>query len=146
MSIELHPPIRVDKGTAVITIADGLQAVCFLGDDVGDLPAFDALDQLAVSGIEVARIAVRSAEAPDELLDRADLVVDGPSGAYDLLRRCFRACAGLEQQRRPDRRASRAGGAQPRRSVATRPARLARLPAWPAPLRARRRCRSRRRG
>jgi trehalose 6-phosphate phosphatase len=85
MSIELHPPIRADKGTAVITIADGLQAVCFLGDDVGDLPAFDALDQLAVSGIEVARIAVRSDEAPDELLDRADLVVDGPPGAYDLL-------------------------------------------------------------
>jgi len=29
---------------------------------------------------------VRSDEAPDELLDVADLVVDGPEGALDLLR------------------------------------------------------------
>jgi len=28
---------------------------------------------------------VRSAEAPDELLERADLVVDGPLGAVRLL-------------------------------------------------------------
>lgn len=86
MSLELHPPIHADKGTAVLSVAAGLRAVCFLGDDLGDLPAFDALDQLAASGVDVARVAVRSEEAPLELLERADLVVDGPAGAYDLLR------------------------------------------------------------
>ena len=31
------------------------------------------------------RIAVRSAEAPPELLERADVVVSGPAGLADLL-------------------------------------------------------------
>jgi trehalose 6-phosphate phosphatase len=86
MSYELHPPIDVDKGTALHDLADGLAAVCFLGDDRGDLPAFAELERLAAHGVVTARIAVRSDEAPDELLDRADLVVDGPEGARDVLR------------------------------------------------------------
>jgi trehalose 6-phosphate phosphatase len=81
MSVELHPPIAADKGTAVRDLAGGLSAVCFLGDDVGDLPAFDELDALAESGVATVRIAVRSDEAPGELLARADLIVDGPAGA-----------------------------------------------------------------
>jgi trehalose 6-phosphate phosphatase len=85
MSYELHPPIAADKGTALRDLAEGLAAVCFLGDDVGDLPAFEALEQLAVSGVATVRIAVRSNEAPLALLDAADLVVDGPEGARELL-------------------------------------------------------------
>ena len=94
MSFELHPPLDVDKGTALLDLVapevDGvrvplLQAVCFLGDDVGDLPAFDGLDRLADLGLTTVRIAVRSAEGASELLDRADLVVDGPSGALAVL-------------------------------------------------------------
>jgi len=85
MSVELHPPISADKGTAVRDVADGLAAVCFLGDDLGDLPAFAELQTLASEGVATVRIAVRSDEAPDELLDAADLVVDGPEGARDLL-------------------------------------------------------------
>lgn len=87
MSVELHPPIAADKGTAVQGMAEGLGAVCFIGDDLGDLPAFDALDALGASGTWVARVAVRSDEAPAELLARADVVVDGPEGAVGLLRR-----------------------------------------------------------
>jgi trehalose 6-phosphate phosphatase len=86
MSYELHPPIDVDKGTALHDLADGLDAVCFLGDDRGDLPAFAELERLAADGVVTARIAVRSDEAPDELLERADLVVNGPEGARDVLR------------------------------------------------------------
>ncbi len=85
MSFELHPPIDVDKGTATRELARGLSAVCFLGDDLGDLPAFGALDALAAEGATTVRIAVRSEEAPPELLDAADLVVDGPEGARDVL-------------------------------------------------------------
>jgi trehalose 6-phosphate phosphatase len=85
MSFELHPPIPADKGTAVREVAQGLEAVCFLGDDVGDLPAFAELQRLRGEGVATVRVAVRSDEAPEELLDAADVVVDGPEGARDLL-------------------------------------------------------------
>ena len=85
MSWELHPPIEVDKGTAVLDLADDFAAVAFAGDDVGDLPGFDALDELAERGVATLRIAVDSPEAPPELLERADIVVDGPQGLVTLL-------------------------------------------------------------
>ena len=37
---ELRPPVPTDKGTVVAGLAAGLRAVCFVGDDTGDLPAF----------------------------------------------------------------------------------------------------------
>ena len=85
MSWELHPPIEVDKGTAVLELADDFGAVAFAGDDLGDLPGFDALDELDEQGVATLRIAVDSPEAPLELLDRADVVVDGPAGLVELL-------------------------------------------------------------
>ncbi len=85
MSFELHPPVAVDKGTAVQSLVSGVEAVCFVGDDRGDLPAFEALDHLEERGMEVLRVAVASAEAPGELVERADLVVDGPPAVLDLL-------------------------------------------------------------
>jgi trehalose 6-phosphate phosphatase len=88
MSVELHPPIATDKGTALEALVAGLGAVCYVGDDRGDLPAYDALDRLAATGgVDALRVAVASAEAPAELLARADLVVDGPPAVVDLLRR-----------------------------------------------------------
>jgi trehalose 6-phosphate phosphatase len=85
MSYELHPPIEADKGTALRELAAGLRAVCFLGDDLGDLPAFAELDRLRDEGVATLRVAVRSDEAPAALLEAADVVVDGPQGAHDLL-------------------------------------------------------------
>lgn len=88
MSFELRPPVALDKGTVVRGLLAGMTAACFFGDDVGDLPAFDALAEHAAStGATVARIGVRSAEAPPELLAASDLVVDGPAGSLELLRR-----------------------------------------------------------
>jgi trehalose 6-phosphate phosphatase len=87
MSFELHPPIKADKGTAMLELAEDLEAVCYLGDDLGDLQAFAALDVLGTRGAATARIAVDSGEAPAELLERADVVVDGPPGAVAFLRR-----------------------------------------------------------
>ncbi len=88
MSEELRPPLPVDKGTVVAQLAEGLRRVCFVGDDVGDLPAFAALDALASSGaVTTVKVGVRSEEAPPELLAGADLVVDGPGGVVDLLSR-----------------------------------------------------------
>lgn len=85
MSYELHPPISADKGTALLDVAQDLDAVCFVGDDVGDLPAFDALDKLAGDGVHTVRVAVSGPEAPPELCDRADVCVDGPGAVADLL-------------------------------------------------------------
>ena len=86
MSVELHPPVAVDKGTALRGLAAGMRAACFVGDDAGDLAAFDALDELAATGVAAVRVAVASAEAPAELLRRADLVVDGPAAVVELFR------------------------------------------------------------
>jgi trehalose 6-phosphate phosphatase len=86
MSVELHPPVATDKGTVVDRVASGTAAAMYLGDDRGDLPAFDGLDRVAVTGTHTLRGAVRSEEAPDELLRRADLVLDGPTAVLGLLR------------------------------------------------------------
>ncbi len=86
MSVELHPPIDADKGTAVDALVADLSAVGFVGDDVGDLPAFDALDRFERGGGHAVRVAVGSTETDPALLERADLVVDGPAGVLDLLR------------------------------------------------------------
>ncbi len=86
MSVELHPPVAEDKGTVLARLAKEFDGpVLFMGDDVGDFPAFDALDVLAAEGRAVLRVAVASTESPEGLLERADLVVDGPHGAAELL-------------------------------------------------------------
>ena len=86
MSYELRPPVQRDKGTVLAEAADGRRQVCFLGDDRGDLEAFDTLDRMATGGATVLKVAVASPEAPEEMLERADLVVDGPEGSLSVLR------------------------------------------------------------
>lgn len=85
MSAELHPPIATDKGTVVDGLLEGLGTACFIGDDVGDLPAFDALDRFAVRGGTAKRIVVQSTETDPTLLARADAVVAGPDAVLALL-------------------------------------------------------------
>lgn len=84
-SWELHPPIAVDKGTAVRNLVGSAATVCFIGDDHGDLPAFDALTDLAAEGRTTIRVAVLSPEVDPDLLAAADVVVDGPLGVQALL-------------------------------------------------------------
>jgi trehalose 6-phosphate phosphatase len=86
MSVELHPPVQADKGTALLDLVAGLEAVCFCGDDIGDLPAFDALDRLCDDGVHTVRVVVESEETAPELLARADVVVPGPAGTQAVLR------------------------------------------------------------
>ena len=86
MSIELHPPVATDKGAVVAGLAEGLDHVCFLGDDVGDLPAFAVLDRLRAEGRSVVKVVVRSDELAPEMAAAADLTVDGPAEALALLR------------------------------------------------------------
>ncbi len=86
MSVELHPPVGIDKGGVVTGLAEGLGPVCFFGDDAGDLPAFAALDALRAEGRPVVKVVVRSAELAPELASAADITVDGPGEALGLLR------------------------------------------------------------
>jgi trehalose 6-phosphate phosphatase len=85
---ELRPRVRGDKGDAVrrVVSESGARTVVVVGDDLGDLPAFAAVGELAAEGHDGLRVAVRSEEAPPELLAGADLVLEGPKGVLDFLR------------------------------------------------------------
>lgn len=84
---EVRPPLDVSKATVVLNRSREQKArsAAFIGDDAVDLPAFDALDELEAEGVRVLRVAVRSDEAPAELLQRADLTIDGPAGVVAFL-------------------------------------------------------------
>jgi trehalose 6-phosphate phosphatase len=86
-AVELRPPVPVDKGTVVSQLVDGFAVGGFAGDDLGDVPAFLALERAVARGqLERAvRIGVLSAEAPAELRAAVDTLVDGPEGLLALL-------------------------------------------------------------
>lgn len=83
--IELRPP-GVDKGRALVELARDREAgaVLFAGDDLGDLPAYDAVASLRDDGIPGVTVCSDSAEV-SALRERADIVVEGPSGVVALL-------------------------------------------------------------
>lgn len=89
MVVELMPVDRPRKGGAVRRLAEELElrGVLFAGDDVADLEAYEELDRLEDRGVLAVRVAVRGPETPDVLLRAADVVVEGPSGLVELLRR-----------------------------------------------------------
>ncbi|WP_406722675.1 trehalose-phosphatase [Streptomyces althioticus] len=86
MVLELRPP-GMDKGVALLEYAReiGAGSVLYAGDDLGDLAAFTAVDKLRASGTPGVLVCSGSEEVT-ELRERADLVVDGPSGVVRLLR------------------------------------------------------------
>jgi trehalose 6-phosphate phosphatase len=86
LSTELRPPLEIDKGTTVGRLVEGCSAACYLGDDLGDLPAFAALTRLAAGhGLATVSVAVVDEESAPEVAEAADVVVPGPSGALILL-------------------------------------------------------------
>jgi trehalose 6-phosphate phosphatase len=83
--LELRPA-GVDKGQTLLSYAHerSARSICYTGDDLGDLRAFDAVESLRDEGIAGLKVGSRSAEVL-EVARRADLVVDGPAGVVDLL-------------------------------------------------------------
>jgi trehalose 6-phosphate phosphatase len=83
--LEVRPRAGGDKGDALrrIITSEGIVAALVGGDDVGDIPAFDAVTGLR----ETLRVAVVSRESPPGLAERADMVLESPSAFVDLLRR-----------------------------------------------------------
>lgn len=79
MSLEARPPVPVDKGSAIeelLHVRRDIRWSLYAGDDRTDLDGFAVVD---------VKVAVRSDETPDELLDAADVVVDGTEGLAALL-------------------------------------------------------------
>jgi trehalose 6-phosphate phosphatase len=86
MSIELRPPLSIDKGSVAADLIEGYQAACFLGDDLGDLPAFAALDRAAdARGTFTVKVAAVDDESSPAMTAAADVVVGGPQGALAVL-------------------------------------------------------------
>ena len=87
--LEIRPPVPVDKGQGVRALVEAspVRAALYGGDDATDLDAFDALDSLTAEGRleEAVRVGVRSAEGPEAIVSRADLVVDGVPGFVAVL-------------------------------------------------------------
>jgi trehalose 6-phosphate phosphatase len=85
--IEARSP-GMDKGTVVRDLAKDQEAGGFLfaGDDLGDVEAFAAVEDLREQGLPTLLVCSASDEE-NALLRRSDVVVKGPEGVLDLLRR-----------------------------------------------------------
>src|SRR4051812_16689968 len=85
LAAELRPP-GYDKGRALRGAAADHDAhvVVFVGDDLGDVPAYDAVEDLRSDGRLGLTVCSASDEVP-ELRERADLVLDGPAGVLGFL-------------------------------------------------------------
>ncbi len=78
----------MDKGQVVRAVVEELSAGGFLfaGDDLGDVEAFEAVAALREEGLPTFLVCSGS-EEQQALAARADLVVDGPDGVLEFLRR-----------------------------------------------------------
>jgi trehalose 6-phosphate phosphatase len=76
-----------DAAVAALLAEDGILAAVYAGDDRTDLDAFRRLRELCEEGPlkTAACVGVVSPEAPPELTEEADLVVDGPGGWLSIL-------------------------------------------------------------
>jgi trehalose 6-phosphate phosphatase len=80
--LELRPPGGGGKDAAVAALlaTDGVDQAAYAGDDRTDLDAFRRLRELREAGELSAAVCVgiASSEAPSELREEADLLLDGP--------------------------------------------------------------------
>ncbi len=87
--LEVRPPVEIDKGQAVrrLVAGRGVGGALFAGDDWTDLDGFAALEALLEEGeLEtVVRVGVVSEDGPPEIVERADLRVDGVPGFAKVL-------------------------------------------------------------
>jgi trehalose 6-phosphate phosphatase len=87
--LEVRPPVRIDKGAGITSFLEDtdVDVAMYVGDDATDLDAFRALGQMAEDGrLERAvRVGVSSEEGPSEIVEQADIVVDGTAGVHELL-------------------------------------------------------------
>jgi trehalose 6-phosphate phosphatase len=84
MVLELRPP-GVDKGVALTKYVreSGAETVLYAGDDLGDLPAYAAVESLRADG-HPGLLVCSGSEVP-ELAARSDLQLPGPGAVADFL-------------------------------------------------------------
>ena len=85
--VEIRSP-GMHKGTAIEVLAEeqGAGAFVFVGDDLGDIDAFNAVLGLRRTGLPTLLVCSGSDEE-GSLAELADAVVPGPDGVLDFLRR-----------------------------------------------------------
>lgn len=85
MVLELRPP-GMDKGVALAEYVRevGAESVLYAGDDLGDLPAYAAVEKLRSDGLAGLLVCSGSTEVT-ELADRADLLLPGPAAVVAFL-------------------------------------------------------------
>ncbi|HVS69057.1 MAG TPA: trehalose-phosphatase [Mycobacteriales bacterium] len=82
--IELRPR-GTDKGSALRALVERASplVVVFVGDDLGDLPAYDVIEALRadgrIAGLTVASVDPADADTPPQVAERADMVLEGPT-------------------------------------------------------------------
>jgi len=93
MVVELRPNIEVNKGSAFKTLIEEyhLAGAIYIGDDVSDIDAFKAIHNSGIIGIAVC---VSSREAPPQLYEAADFVIDGVAQVELLLAQLVDVIAG----------------------------------------------------
>ena len=88
--IEIRSP-GMDKGLVVDRLVDtlGAKALLFAGDDLGDVEAFEALSAWEREGLSTLKVCSAASDDAEQsaLLPLADIVVPGPDGVLELLRR-----------------------------------------------------------
>jgi trehalose 6-phosphate phosphatase len=86
--LELRPG-GTDKGTALMSLVQifGARSACYVGDDLGDVAAFEALDELRSRGVAALGVFSGVPDEPGlaELAARADLELAGPAAVVALL-------------------------------------------------------------
>jgi trehalose 6-phosphate phosphatase len=93
--IEVRSP-GMDKGMVVEKLAGELRAggFAFIGDDLGDIGAFEAVAALSGKGLPTLLVCSASDEE-SALIELSDVLVHGPDGVMDLLRQLTQDAADL---------------------------------------------------
>ena len=87
--LEIRPPSPFDKGLGIRNLLKGrpVRQAIYIGDDLTDIDAFNALAEMDASGElqHIVRIGVNSPETPSELVAAADFMVNGIDGVVEVL-------------------------------------------------------------
>ena len=89
MAIDLLPPVKVNKGTAILDLIQeyNLQGGIYLGDDITDIDAFRAIHtacrDLSFQGFA---IGILSPEMPEKLVAEADFTLNGVNDVESFLK------------------------------------------------------------
>jgi trehalose 6-phosphate phosphatase len=85
MVFELRPRIAIDKGVVLTRLVESIdaEAIIYIGDDLTDVDAFRALR--GMDALETLSVGVRSSESSAQVLEEADLLVDGVDGVRQFL-------------------------------------------------------------